>query len=301
MLDVHTQVSAMTWVACVLAAAAATALAWLKPGLRGTTLVAPWYWSSVSLLSISLAEVLVGMGAGPSESKWVAALRFGSAMSTFCPLMALLGAKRPQDRAWQAIVLSLWLILCLPAGEWLLFGGVAELHPLWFWFLAILTLWGAANWLATRWWLAGTLVCMGQLALVAPFLSTSETWLSAPRAPIVALAALAAAGVLVAAGLPRPRRAASPVDRAWLDFRDHFGVVWGLRVAQRINASAEMYDWPVVLSWGGFCRREDGQPVGEVPAETLESLRTLLRRFVSPAWLDQRLAAPADPLKASIP
>ena len=41
-------------------------------------------------------------------------LDFAAAMIVFCPAMALLGAKRPQDKPWQLIVLSLWGILALP-------------------------------------------------------------------------------------------------------------------------------------------------------------------------------------------
>src|SRR6185295_15343995 len=90
-------------------------------GLRGTTLVAPWAWSALATLTVAGSEVAAGL-AGDLAS-WIVPLRFMAAMSAFCPIMAVLGAKRPQDRAWQFIVLSLWAVLCLPAAGWWLFGA----------------------------------------------------------------------------------------------------------------------------------------------------------------------------------
>ncbi len=86
------------------------------------------------------------------------------------------------------------------------------------------------------------------------------------------------------------------LDRVWLDFRDAFGAVWGLRVMERMNASAAMLGWPVTLSWQGFLANEPGAGNVETPQIVEDSLRTLLRRFVSPAWIDERLAGIGNPL-----
>ena len=48
--------------------------------------------------------------------------RFAAAVLSFAPTMALLGAKRPQNGAWQFVVITLWAILALPAFEVLLRG-----------------------------------------------------------------------------------------------------------------------------------------------------------------------------------
>lgn len=97
-----------------------------------------------------------------------------------------------------------------------------------------------------------------------------------------------ASWTLMAVGLPRGAAARSPLDRVWLDFRDAFGVAWGLRVAERLNASAAMYSWPVTLTWQGFRGRQEG--TSDIPpAAVEEGLRGLLRRFVSPEWIDSRL------------
>ncbi|MBI3838440.1 MAG: hypothetical protein HY288_10970 [Planctomycetia bacterium] len=276
-----------------LALLGGAALVWRKPALRGTTLVVPWYWSAVSLAAISLTEILVSLTVSFPPQPWVVPLRFAAAMSSFCPLMALLGAKRPQDRAWQFIVFSLWAILSLPSVEWLLFGGVQEMHPARFWFLAILICTGALNGTASRFWPSSWLVCLGQMALVMPFFSATQSWLPDSRGPQLGLLAIVAGWGLLAAGLPRGGTAATRLDRMWLDFRDAFGVVWSLRVAERINAASAIVGWPVTLGWRGFYAPDGpSASVPEMPAAVEESFRALLRRFVSPEWIDQRLIDP---------
>lgn len=273
-------------VALVAWACAALLVRW--PRLRGTTLLAVWAWSLAALCAIALSEILIGTAAEGPRANWSLPLRFAAAMGTFCPIMAMLGAKRPQDRAWQFIVLSLWVILSLPTFEWLLFTGVREIHPARFWFLIVLVGVGALNGLATRGWLSSLLYGLGQLALIAPFLPQAQTWLPADRSVWLGLALLATAWTLQA--VPRrPRAHCTGLDRVWLDFRDAFGVVWALRVAERMNASASMYQWPVTLHWHGFLPNEASAATVEVPEAVEESLRSLLRRFVSPEWIDQRL------------
>ena len=91
------------------------------------------------------------------------------------------------------------------------------------------------------------------------------------RGPLVGLLCLAASWLLVAGGLPRGGGALAGIDRVWLDFRDAFGVVWALCIEQRVNASAAMYGWPVVLNWTGFCQRL-GEAAHDVPADVEENL-----------------------------
>ncbi len=73
------------------------------------------------------------------ENWWLIAI-----CSTFCPLVSLLGAKRPQNKAWQWIVASFWIIAALPAIEGLaLQPGEALTVPIvWRWFyVAVLLSW----------------------------------------------------------------------------------------------------------------------------------------------------------------
>ncbi len=280
--------------ATLLAVAGFVVLQCCKPRVRGTTLVAAWYWSVLSWASISTVEVIAAVQGNPPADSGLVSLRFVAIMSAFCPTMAVLGAKRPQDTAWQFIVFSLWAILSLPGAEWLLFGGPQEIHTARFWFLVALIGVGALNGLATRFWPSSLLFCLGQIALLIPYLSPGQTLFHARLEPGVGQTLMLCSWILMAAGVPRAARAAMPLDRVWLDFRDAFGAVWGLRVVERMNASAAMYDWPVMLTWRGFCDRHTGAVAESVPAAVEESLRTLLRRFVTPAWIDARLAAPTS-------
>jgi hypothetical protein len=278
---------------CVLGSLGLAALAWRTPSLRGTTLVAPWVWSIMSLLAIVAGELLIGLAGDSPPQSWVAPLRFAAAMSTFCPTMAVLGAKRPQDRGWQFIVLSLWVILSLPSFEWLLFSGIQEMHAARFWFLMILIGVGAINGLGTRFWPSSLAYGLGQMALVFSWLPDKQAWLAGANGPLLGVLLIVTAWLLLAAGFPRAGKPVRPPDRVWLDFRDAFGLVWSLRVVERIHASAAMHDWPVTLAWHGFQARHEGAAIEAMPEAVVESLRTLLRRFVSPAWIDARLAEPA--------
>lgn len=257
--------------------------------------MAPAYWAVLACLAVTVVEAaLAGSGSTTSPAK-AGIYRYLAGAAAFCPLLALLGAKRPQDRAWGWIVLSLWVVLALPALEAWLFqlGRQFELHPARAWFLLILIVTGAVNHLATRYALSAGLVSAGQVLLMKEFLPAG---LAGPASPRTALALFAAA-ILVAWFVPRRRERS--IDRVWLDFRDAFGLVWGLRVQERLNSLATTQSWPVRLTWQGFERLPPGEDQDQAtlrPDETSASgereagdvLRKALWRFVSPSWIDAR-------------
>ncbi|MDG2385310.1 MAG: hypothetical protein P8N76_26810 [Pirellulaceae bacterium] len=261
------------------------------PRLQGTTLVAPARWIMLSLLVVSFTETAIGWLAPPSASTW----RYLASISTLCPTMAVLGAKRPQDRGWQFIVASLWLVLALPAAQDLAFAGgtVFSLHPTWEWFLLLLIAIGCSNQLPTRFGIATLLVTAAQIVLLGGQLPFLQSW-NWQRWHWLALPMIT--GAIALAWLQtRKQRTASGWDQVWTDFRDQFGTVWALRVMERMNHATRMHDWKARLSWRGFLATEHS---GETPNPTQQKLdkemevsfRTLLRRFVSPAWIDSRLA-----------
>ena len=130
----------------------------------------------------------------------------------------------------------------------------------------------------------------------------------------------------------RPTVARHPLDRLWFDFRDTFGIVWGRRILERLQMRAESERWPMRLTDDGWAPTSESlaatpQPATPLPAavapgaadqiqpdrhdETAaavvwpqllsqdprpeQALRWLLRRFVDPEWIDQRLVVDAAP------
>jgi hypothetical protein len=110
--------------------------------------------------------------------------------------------------------------------------------------------------------------------------------------PMIGAGLLAGAAAVAALGWPRRSSSArQSLDLLWCDFCDRFGVVWGLRVAERINATAAQHGWNVRLTWRGITQA-DGTALTSPPcAELDQELRSLLRRFVSAACIDRRLRA----------
>jgi hypothetical protein len=69
-------------------------------------------------------------------------------------------------------------------------------------------------------------------------------------------------------------------------------LVWSLRLMERFNATAEGNGWDVTLFWSGFRNRQGTSPwqLSADQARTArQTLRNLLRRFVSPEWIAARL------------
>jgi len=262
--------------------------------VRGTTLVAPAVWALAALAAVTAVEAALAASPSDSLAPNTGIYRYLAGVGLCGPLLALLGAKRPQSRAWGWIVFSLWVVLALPALEaWLFQRGRFELSGARAWFLLILIVTATVNHLATRYVLSAGLASLGQVLLMAEFLPAPLTGTASPEAALACFAAAVLAGWLV------PARASNAMDRVWLDFRDAFGLVWSLRVQERLNDLATAQSWPVRLSWRGFVpleSKEAGDAVSVADAERLarDALAKALWRFVSPAWLATRSADLAD-------
>jgi len=262
--------------------------------LRGTTLWPAALWATFSLASLTVSEVVVTLlDAAAATGNHVPAIRFAAGATTFCPMMAVLGAKRPQARGWQFIVATLLILLAIPALQAVLFFSGPELYvaPVWSWLLSVLMLMELTNHLPTRYWPSVLLVVAGQSCLVAdvlPLLSLdSIVWLRALAAPLFCLALL-----LVRSGFPVRRSIAHELDGLWIDFRDWFGAAWALRLAERLRATAESQGWDIRVTYGGIANSTGGQIRPETAAAVERFLRSILRRFVSVSWIAQRLDHP---------
>lgn len=278
---------------------------------RGTTLVAPLLWSGFSLGLLAAVEVLrlwlSGEATGwKTDYRWLEGLQMIAATSTFTPLAALFGAKRPQSRAWQWIVLSLWVVAALPATENLLIqSGELQVHGVWSWFYVGLIVVGALNHLASRFAPSAILLAAGQICLLWRQLPLTQ---STATRPIWAMgfAILCAAVLMALVCRGFGRSTAASWNRVWVDFRDYYGAAWALRVMERINALAQSLASSMRLDWSGFHTVGSQQNAATAPSDgkmsTLEpGIRNLLVRFVSNEWIDARLPAATDSANRSGP
>ena len=260
--------------------------------IRNTTLVAPALWLAISLvcsLLLSLGFIVNG-GSLPNERL----LLFITANSSFCPQMALFGAKRPQDRGWQIIVATLWVVLSIPVLQSLAFSsdGFFETHGMWRVFLWVLIAYGFVNHFLTKFVVAAFFMLVGQLAIFAPFLWRDQ---SSPQTCLAAFQVALVISLISARGASKKMTQLDlhPMDRVWHDFRDMFGMVWSLRIIERVNHLATQEKWGVQLSWSGFTP-DDQLGNSQLATDVEKCLRTLLRRFVDSNWIDARLMPNAD-------
>ena len=264
--------------------------------VRRTTLVYPWLWTMVSLVTVAGVEIMAGLALWPHGSVRLEAYRYIATMSTFCPGIALLGAKRPQDTVWQSVVFSLWVILALPGVQTILLQHSALRIPgIESWFMLILLIVTAANSIPTRFWPSVILVLVSQWLLLGEYLPVGTP----PSGTAFRLAGLCSGLLaigLVAARFPKYRASANELDRLWTDFRNTYGMLWALRVSERINAAATHSGWNVSLTWNGFEFAEltvDASSAAPIPAAAdtaavSKTFRALLRRFVSKQWIAER-------------
>jgi hypothetical protein len=279
--------------------------------LKETTLIVPWSWACISGAGIVLSALYGATTSADAPGSSFAAWQFVAACGTFCPFVALIGAKRPQHSAWSFVVLSLWGMLSLPAAEVLLLqpGQQLEINAFRSWFLCAIMAAEIINFLLTRFGWAVLLLVAGQTVWLSEYLPlTPHLWLPAGLAAHrVTLGFLLVASSLVGAWLATLRRPPKlgSYDRLWIDFRDAFGLFWALRLSERVNAVATQANWGFDLGWSGFRTTDELKPLGELPAEIdrplQHNLQGLLRRFVSPEWIAQRLNADSSSAKRDSP
>ena len=260
----------------------------ILPRVRGTTLTAPTLWWIAAATAIVAVEALLAYNNVAPSSLAASLWRYTAAVGTFCPLTAVLGAKRPQDRGWQWVVASLWLVLLVPVAQAVASpsGTQLELVAAWRWLLWGFIAMGLLNYLPTRFALSALLVAAGQVVLLSGPANIAQSLSPPARTAIAATLFLAARGL---ASLPYNRAPAATLSQTtrWLAFRDAWGAFWALRVLQRVNQSAELSHWPVRLQWSGFVSTNeapDNASTISLDAPTTaavdQSLDALLRRFV---------------------
>ena len=262
-------------------------LAW--PVAKQTTLIGPWLWCLGGVGGLGLVEI--ALQRQETAAPWLLAARFIAGALTLCPSVAVLGAKRPQNRAWIFVVLALWGIISLASMLSLVLGRgtgfqLADLRGAILWILILLP---ALNYVPTRFVWGSLLVVLGEVILFAENLPLLGRPLLETDPGLVSLGCFAAAAFVIwTTPAPAPRVRHS-LDHCWLAFRDLFGLFWGLRVQERVNAAAAQNGWPFYLSWSGFRDIDHHRLLVAIPPAYERALKQtltgLLRRFVSAAWI----------------
>jgi hypothetical protein len=239
-------------------------------------------WAMVAVGLGMVAEV-VGLGESwESGRPWAGHWAYGSGLAAVAALLSAFNARRPGAGAWAFLMAALVVVLLIP---WLENSGLSarvdpwerlRLGAPWSWFLGALSIAALSNYVPTRF---APAAFAGIAALGSMFWGLTAT------GPSHALRGIAwtggpwalAATIVVAEGCAGRRRSPpTGLERAWLWFRDHWGVVWGLRVAERFNESARALGWPSRLTWHGLVATSGAGPV---PAEAEALFVSLLRRF----------------------
>lgn len=221
-------------------------------------------------------------------------LWYASAVASLCPAIAVLGARRPGIRVWNwFILLPMLFALGWPVLTLLLQGsdirGLQLETPQLVAYLLVLVM-GAGNYVGTRYTPSSLLYIASNASLVVSSSSVCPHWLSdrwwvrslTTVGMVLAVLFAASTGHGVMEGTNR-------FDKLWLDFFDTFGIVWGRRIQDRVNYMATKEAWPARLELHGIHWQTPANPQTEARIE--HTFRWLLRRFVDPEWIDERLGA----------
>jgi len=268
---------------CLATASWPLARAWR--GGRGTALRWAIPWAGLAIAQGMVGQIRALQPRREFASSTAAGWIFLSALAALAATIAILNARRPGAGAWAFLIGTLMLILaCIPnldgspLADWPDGEGWSRPrldNPFTLFFLLLMFV-GLTNYAFTRYWLPAGLLGVAIWLGVFPVAEPGEfasPWL------------LALAAWMAEAQSTRREPAASGLDRLWLWFRDHWGVVWALRVQERFNRAAQAAGWPIRLGWSGAEPVEGGGPAA-IPEGAEATLKALLRRFADADRLD---------------
>lgn len=260
---------------------------------RHTSLVTAWRWLLLAELAVLLMlisdQVLACWPGRTSDYGWCL-----TSILLLCPPMAVLGARRPGVRVWSLfILLPMVAVLSWPVWTLILqrseLRGLALESPTVIGFFVVLAMSGG-NFVGTRFTVAA---CCWMLGTAGLFLSCTG-WNVVPdgSAPLIRSGGVLLLAVAVVSTMIRRTAAIRhPVNRLWDDFRHAFGIVWALRMVERVNALAVQEQWTVRLHFAGFPEDGHGHLVSD-ESQVADACRWLFRRFVDEPWVEERWAQP---------
>ena len=282
----------------VLLVAVGIVLAWgslarLCVSLKSTTLIPAGRWACAAAalwsLTWTLDHMLRRLPQSVADHLWYAA-----AVIALCPAIAVLGSRRPGTRVWTWFILIPmlfalgWPVITL----WIQGSDVRGLQlesPQLAGYLLVLVM-GAGNYFGTRHTLSGLLYVAANTLLVLSSSAACPGWLSDRWwSRLLATGCMALAVLIAGWSTSRAATGLNRFDRLWLDFFNLFGVVWGRRIQDRVNFVAHKEGWPARLELHGVVWDSGSDPDTEARIE--HTFRWLLRRFVDPEWIDERLGA----------
>ncbi|MDX1970065.1 MAG: hypothetical protein SFV23_23025 [Planctomycetaceae bacterium] len=259
--------------------------------VHGTTLVTVTPWAAAA---IGLWVLFSALGISHPHAAWRTHLAYFACVVSLTPAIGVLGARRPTCRAWPAFVLlPMVVVLAWPLASlgWsALVLRTLELETPQVVIFALVTVMGFGNYVGTR--LTGS-ACLAAAALVLIPLGhsrlqgwTDDQKLMTETASVIGLAMASLRALRI---LRQRSSARSRFDRVWEDFVVRFGMVWSRRLLDRLQVLARKESWTCEVTPLGFVWPDQSDAATEAAVE--HALRWLLRRFVDPAWLDERLGA----------
>jgi hypothetical protein len=263
---------------------------------HGTALRPALLWTAASL-TLFFAAQLVAIFEPPGGGRTAAArLSYLAVLALLSALVFVLNARMPGDRVWAILTVVLVLVFLIPfleePGRLRRAPALGRLHldAPWSLFYAFIVVVGVTNYVPTRYGAAAAVLA---LAFLLEYVGLAHPEWPGGRHAFVGswVSWHVALAVWVAHWCgSRGPGAGSECERLWFWFRDHWGVVWALRVMERFNREAALLDWPARLTWFGLeliAAGPHGPDAPAVPEKAAATLRGLLRRFAHPERLDQ--------------
>jgi hypothetical protein len=255
---------------------------------RGTALRASVAWATIAVLLGVVSQIAATAG-WSMAGHWT----YLTTLALLAALISVLNARTPGGGAWAILMALLVLVFLIPwlegpglrrvlSGE-----GPLRLDAPWTLFYGVLVLAGVTNYLPTRY--APAAVVLG-LGFALEYVGLTSEGASPERRALLGSAlpwCLAAAVWLADWRAGAPSAARFRLEDVWFRFRDHWGVVWALRIEERFNRTAGTQGWPFRLAWHGVVALP-GEPEGASAHDeaAVATLIGLLRRFAEPSRLD---------------
>ena len=272
----------------------------LTRSVRHTSLTSAAVWAAWFQMTLTITTIATiaksRVPPGILDQLW-----YLTAVSALCPFVAVLGARRGRLLEWSIfIVLPVIVVLEWPALAQIVRcwnGQRLDLELPTLIGYAVVLVMGTGNFVGTRFTLSAVVFAAGWTAVVFLTHSSIENlWMRRDPAFFVSLAQFTFWQWAFRSAAEQ-KLATNGWTRVCLDFRDHFGVVWSTRLASRINEVAQREQWPWTLTTNGLESVSiEHQSTSDPDADPQvdHAFRWLLKPFVDPEWIDERLTVSTD-------